>query len=191
MATRKQASGAAAVKARRAKMERRHRRMAAAGKRTKVGQALGQEAFEIGTSTMQVEKVKPSPKHRTGKQIIKLRTKSKIMRGARTGVGVETISRVYSPRWETKLAQQAVGYKPFATQQKVSGESTAIYSMSYNPKTKWLWITFWKYKQKGPGSSYVYYGVPQEVWEMLVEASSKGRYFWYYIRGSYNYSRTK
>ena len=103
----------------------------------------------------------------------------------------EIISRVFSPRRETKLAPHAVGYKPFSTQQNIYGESTAIYSMGYNPEKRVLTITFWKYKQRGPGGTYIYYNVPEDQWKAFNQASSKGRFFWYSIRGRYNFRRLK
>ena len=101
------------------------------------------------------------------------------------------IDKIYSQRWETKLASHAVAHTPFKTEQPVSGESTAIYSMAYNKEKKVLWLTFWKYKMRGAGSTYMYYNVPIEVWNALVKASSKGRFFWYNIRGQYNFRRVR
>lgn len=101
----------------------------------------------------------------------------------------ETVARVYSQRWETKLAQHAVAYKPYTTEQTPSLESTAIHSMKYDPKTNLLWITFWGYKQRHVGDTYVYYRVPENVWVALNEASSKGRFFYYFIRMNYAFSR--
>ena len=101
----------------------------------------------------------------------------------------EEVSRVYSQRWETKLAQHAVAFKPYTTQQLPSLESTAIHSMKYDPKTNLLWITFWGYKQRYVGDTYVYYRVPEREWIALNEASSKGRWFYYNIRTRYRYSR--
>jgi hypothetical protein len=101
----------------------------------------------------------------------------------------ETVERVYSQRWETRLAQHAVAFKPYTTTQTPSLESTAIQAMSYDPKTNQLWITFWGYKQRWVGNTYVYYRFPEKEWIRLNEASSKGRYFYYNIRGKYQYSR--
>ena len=103
----------------------------------------------------------------------------------------EVISRVFSERRETKLAQHAVAHVPFTTQQNIYGESTAIYSMAYDPDKKVLRLTFWKYKQRGAGGTYLYYNVPLELWKSLQQASSKGRFFWYNIRGLYNFRRVK
>ena len=101
----------------------------------------------------------------------------------------ELISRVYSQRWETKLAQHAVAHAPYTTQQPISLESTAIYKMGYDPNRQILYITFWTYKMRGAGDTYAYYMVPPDVWESLNEASSKGRYFYYNIRLNYRYKR--
>jgi len=124
------------------------------------------------------------------KKIHKIRMARTIWRGKRSKQR-EKISRVYSERRETKAISPMVAYKPYTTDQPISGESTAIYSMAYDPKTNTLWITFWKYKMTGPASTYVYYNVPLQVWTALNEASSKGRWFYYNIRHEYNYSRIR
>ena len=135
----------------------------------------------------------PKAKHRSHQAHLKVSKHAhtiKRFRGRRAR-SLETVSRVYSQRWETKLAQHAVAYKPYATEQLVSGESTAIYAMKFDPHTNLLWITFWGYKQRYVGSTYVYYRVPYELWVALNEASSKGRFFYYNIRTSFKYSRVK
>jgi hypothetical protein len=182
------------VKARASKRTKAINYKVGAAKRTKVAQSLKKAgvSFKVGTKGMTVNSnvQKKRIQQRKSKRVSKLRHAGSRFRGKRSK-GSQLISKVYSPRWETKLAQHAVAYKPFSTKQLVSGESTAIYSMAYNPKKKLLWITFWKYKQRGMGSTYVYYRVNPDVWEGLTEASSKGRYFWYFIRSRYKYSRTK
>ena len=102
----------------------------------------------------------------------------------------ERISRVYSERPETRAISPMVAYKPYETEQPISLESTAIHSMGYDPKTNLLWITFWGYKQKKKGSTYVY-KVPETIWIALNEAGSKGRYFYYFIRTIYKYTRVR
>ena len=110
------------------------------------------------------------------------------------------ISRVYSFRWEVDLGAPAgiptgitrclgVAYVPFITRQLPSGESTVIHSMEYLPKKLLLWITFWGYKQRYIGDKYVFYQIPLSIWIELNEASSKGRFFYYCIKGRFNYSR--
>lgn len=41
----------------------------------------------------------------------------------------------------------------------------------------------------GPGDVYIYYDVPLVVWRKWLSATSKGHYFWLYIRNTYAYSK--
>ena len=41
----------------------------------------------------------------------------------------------------------------------------------------------------GPGDIYIYYDVPLVVWRKWLSATSKGHYFWQYIRNAYAYSK--
>lgn len=41
----------------------------------------------------------------------------------------------------------------------------------------------------GPGDVYIYYDVPLVVWRKWLSATSKGHYFWMYIRNTYQYSK--
>lgn len=41
----------------------------------------------------------------------------------------------------------------------------------------------------GPGDIYIYYDVPLVVWRKWLSATSKGHYFWMYIRNTYAYSK--
>jgi hypothetical protein len=58
--------------------------------------------------------------------------------------------------------------------------STAIGSASYNPQTSTLTLWF-----TSGGQGYDYYKVPQHVYDGLLQAPSKGRYFNAYIREQY------
>lgn len=46
-----------------------------------------------------------------------------------------------------------------------------------------------KGKGGGPGDIYIYYDVPLVVWRKWLSATSKGHYFWQYIRNAYAYSK--
>lgn len=46
-----------------------------------------------------------------------------------------------------------------------------------------------KGKNGGPGDIYIYYNVPLVVWRKWLSATSKGHYFWQYIRNTYAYSK--
>ena len=39
--------------------------------------------------------------------------------------------------------------------------------------------------------SYVYYDVPQKIYDGLVKAESKGKYMWAHVRDVYSYERLK
>lgn len=129
-----------------------------------------------------------APTKQTRLKVRKYRSTVQRFRGRRS-TRKETVERVYSERRETKAVSPMVAYAPYATEQLPSLESTAINAMKYDPKTNLLWITFWGYKQKYVGSTYVFYKVPPSMWTGLNEASSKGRYFYYMIRNKFRYSR--
>ena len=46
-----------------------------------------------------------------------------------------------------------------------------------------------KAKNGGPGDIYIYYNVPIKIWQRLVAASSKGNFFWRFIRNIYTYAK--
>lgn len=60
-------------------------------------------------------------------------------------------------------------------------ESSMIASVGYDAQAEVLEIEF------PSGEVYDYHEVPQEVYEELMEADSKGRYFLHSIRGVYGY----
>ena len=64
-----------------------------------------------------------------------------------------------------------------------SVSSSSVASVGYDPKTQTLEIEFQS------GSVYDYEEVPPEVFQGLMEAPSKGRYFANEIRGQYPSSR--
>lgn len=62
-------------------------------------------------------------------------------------------------------------------------DSSAIASVGYDPKRETLEVEF------KSGNVYRYFDVPEEVYQDLLQARSKGRYFGSYIRGQYTSSR--
>ena len=58
--------------------------------------------------------------------------------------------------------------------------SSAIHAVSYNAATRTLTIQF-----TSSGQWYDYFNVPESVYQGLLMASSKGRYFNDYIRDQY------
>ena len=69
--------------------------------------------------------------------------------------------------------------------QKLLLDSTALRRFRYTISTKTLRIWFVE------GGVYDYYKVPESVIITLSEAQSKGRYFYYNIRTSYEYKRIR
>lgn len=63
--------------------------------------------------------------------------------------------------------------------------SSVINHFSYNPDHMTLDITFTS------GIKYKYLKVPQEVYDMLKAAGSKGRYFNFFIKGKFKYKRVR
>ena len=62
-------------------------------------------------------------------------------------------------------------------------ESSNLKSVGYEPASKTLRIQF------NTGTVYDYYNVPEQVFQNLLNAESKGRYFHAAIRMAYRYVR--
>ena len=63
-------------------------------------------------------------------------------------------------------------------------ESSSIDSVGYDPVTQRLYVRFVE-----SGAAYVYADVPESVFDQLLAAGSKGRYFNQMIRGAFSYRR--
>lgn len=50
-------------------------------------------------------------------------------------------------------------------------------------------VVQFKGNKGGPGDVYIYYDVPLVVWRKWLSATSKGHYFWMFIRNTYMYSK--
>lgn len=61
--------------------------------------------------------------------------------------------------------------------------SSNIASIGYDESSQTLEVEFIN------GSIYQYYGVPQNMYDRLMEAGSKGKFLNTYIRNAYGYSR--
>lgn len=61
--------------------------------------------------------------------------------------------------------------------------SSNLDHVGYDDEKEVLDITFLS------GSTYRYYDVPYDVYQGLVDATSKGRFFWRNIRNDFNYQR--
>jgi KTSC domain len=62
----------------------------------------------------------------------------------------------------------------------ISVSSSAIAAVGYDPATRHMQI---KFKNSG---TYSFCGVPQQIFDGLLSANSKGRYYDQYIRGRYH-----
>ncbi len=67
--------------------------------------------------------------------------------------------------------------------QRYTVASSNLASVGYDTATQTLEIEFLS------GSVYQYYNVPENLYEQLMQAGSKGRFFHQYIRNGYPYSR--
>jgi hypothetical protein len=67
--------------------------------------------------------------------------------------------------------------------ERYSVASSNIASVGYDESSQTLEVEFLN------GSIYQYYGVPQNVYDQLMQAGSKGRFLNTYIRNAYGYSR--
>lgn len=59
---------------------------------------------------------------------------------------------------------------------------------SRKDKTGTLYVQF-KNKRGGPGDIYCYYDFPVVMYRKWLSATSKGHFFWLYIRNNYKYSK--
>jgi len=62
--------------------------------------------------------------------------------------------------------------------------SSNVKSIGYDPQTTTLEVEF------VDGAIYQYYGVPQNMYEQMMTAPSKGQFLNTYIKNHYPYSRT-
>jgi hypothetical protein len=62
--------------------------------------------------------------------------------------------------------------------------SSNISSIGYDPQTSTLEVEFLN------GGTYQYYGVPENMYQQLMSAPSKGQFLNTYIKNQYAFSRT-
>jgi hypothetical protein len=70
-------------------------------------------------------------------------------------------------------------------------KSSNVWSYAFQPKDNKVgdMLMQFKGKQGGPGDIYIYYNVPNKIWQRLVAAPSKGHAFWELIRNIYTYAK--
>ena len=94
------------------------------------------------------------------------------------------VRRPVSMRGRTQFMEAPAPGQPTVPQELLL-VSTAIKRFKYWSETQRLRIWFVK------GGVYDYYNVPESVVILLSQAQSKGRYFYYNIRMTYNYLRVR
>ena len=70
-------------------------------------------------------------------------------------------------------------------------KSSNVWSYAFQPKDEKTGDMLMQFKKKdgGPGDIYIYYNVPNKIWQRLVAAPSKGHAFWAMIRNVYTYAK--
>lgn len=70
-------------------------------------------------------------------------------------------------------------------------KSSNVWSYAFQPKDNKIGDMLMQFKAKngGPGDIYIYYNVPNKVWQRLVGSPSKGATFWRLIRNVYTYAK--
>lgn len=70
-------------------------------------------------------------------------------------------------------------------------KSSNVWAYAFNPKNEQVGDMLMQFKGRngGPGDIYIYYDVPNKVWQRLVASPSKGHSFWELIRHKYTYAK--
>ena len=70
-------------------------------------------------------------------------------------------------------------------------KSSNVWSYAFQPKDDKIgdMLTQFKAKNGGPGDIYIYYNVPNKLWRRFVAATSKGGFFWRFIRNVFTYAK--
>lgn len=70
-------------------------------------------------------------------------------------------------------------------------KSSNVWAYAFNPKDEYTGDMLMQFKSKegGPGDIYIYYDVPNKIWQRLVAAPSTGHAFWELIRNRYTYAK--
>lgn len=70
-------------------------------------------------------------------------------------------------------------------------KSSNVWSYAFQPKDDKVGDMLMQFKARngGPGDIYIYYNVPNRIWQRLVAAPSKGHTFWTLIRNVFTYAK--
>ena len=70
-------------------------------------------------------------------------------------------------------------------------KSSNVWSYAFQPKDDKVGDMLMQFKGRngGPGDIYIYYNVPNKIWQRFVAAPSKGHFMWEYIRNIFTYAK--
>lgn len=70
-------------------------------------------------------------------------------------------------------------------------KSSNVWSYAFQPKDEKSGDMLMQFKRKdgGPGDIYIYYNVPNKIWQRFVAAPSKGAFFWRNVRNIFTYAK--
>lgn len=70
-------------------------------------------------------------------------------------------------------------------------KSSNVWSYAFQPKDERTGDMLMQFKRKdgGPGDIYIYYNVPNKLWQRFVASPSKGHFFWEYVRNIFTYAK--
>lgn len=106
--------------------------------------------------------------------------------------GIITASTVYSARQNRHDTSRRNKTTTQDFVQKLARvKSSNVWSYAFQPKDEKVGDMLMQFKRKdgGPGDIYIYYNVPNKIWQRLVASPSKGHSFWALIRNVYTYAK--
>ena len=70
-------------------------------------------------------------------------------------------------------------------------DSSNVWSYAFQPKDEKFGDMLMQFKAKGggPGDIYIYYNVPNKLWQRFSVAESKGGFFWRFVRNVFTYAK--
>ena len=70
-------------------------------------------------------------------------------------------------------------------------KSSNVWSYAFQPKDERTGDMLMQFKRKdgGPGDIYIYYNVPNKLWQRFVAAPSVGHFFWQNVRNVFTYAK--
>lgn len=70
-------------------------------------------------------------------------------------------------------------------------KSSNVWSYAFQPKDDQTGDMLMQFKNKngGPGDIYIYYNIPNRLWQRFSVTPSKGRFFWQHVRNVFTYAK--